>query len=331
MNVAVVGCGVMGNIHSRIYNSLKKVKLAAVCDIDPKAARKIGKLYKTKFYQNHLDLLSQNHIDAASIAVPTKDHLRVALDFIERKIPILIEKPIASSSKEAKLIIKAANRNNVFVTTGHIERFNPAVIKLKELLSSNAFGKILSVNIKRVGLFPPRIKDVNILVDLAIHDLDIVSMLLNELPDHVYAKGSGALTNGRLDHAEIFLDFKKFGCFIQANWVTPIKIRQLSITGTKGYAELNYVTQELLVYKSNYEITEVTSFNEFVIKFGKAKFKKINIINQEPLLLEIKNFINVINHDAKPKITLNDALRAIYMAEMVEKSIRTNKVIPIYG
>src|SRR4030066_671039 len=254
MNVAVVGCGVMGGYHSRVYNTLKNVNLVAVCDIDLESAKKIGNLYGVKYYQNYKDLLKNHRIDAASIAVPTSKHLPVALDFIKRKIPILIEKPLARTSIAAKRIIKEAKRENVFVMTGHIERFNPAVTKLLRLLSSKTLGKILSINIKRVGLFPPRIKDADVITDLAVHDLDIATLLAKKDPDYIYARGSGALTKGKCDHAEIFLDFNQFGCFIQANWITPIKVRQLSVTGTKGYAELNYITQELLFYKSNYKI-----------------------------------------------------------------------------
>ncbi len=329
MNVAVVGCGVMGSYHSRIYNQLTGVRLAAVCDTNLSFAKKIGDLYKTKYYQNHKDLINTEQIDAASITAPTTYHLPIALDFIKRKIPVLIEKPLADSTKAAKQIIDAAKKENVFITTGHIERFNPAVSELQRLISLNTFGEILSINIKRVGLFPPRIKDVDVLIDLSVHDLDIATLLAGNLPSHIYARGSGALTNGRLDHAEIFLDFKRFGCFIQSNWITPIKVRQLSLTGTKGYAELNYMTQELLVYKSNYEIDKTESFNEFIVKFGKPQSRKVKIRKEEPLKLELENFIACVKRKGKPKISVEEALRAIQLAELVKKSIKENKVVKI--
>lgn len=329
MKVAVVGCGVMGALHSRIYNSLKGVELVAVCDTNIDAARRIGNQYKAKYYESYKDLLNNHQIDAASIAVPTIYHLPIALDFIKRKIPVLIEKPLADTSKAAKKIIDAALTGNVFIMTGHIERYNPALTKLQRLISLKAFGEIVSINIKRVGLFPQRITGSDVLTDLAVHDLDIATALTKCIPDYIYARGSGVLTKGRYDHAEIFLDFKKFGCFIQANWVTPIKIRQLSITGTKGYAELNYVTQELLVYKSKYKIIQPKGFKEFVAEFGEPEFRKLKIKNQEPLRLEVKNFIDSVNKKANPKITNDEALRAIYLAERARKSILLRKVVKI--
>ncbi len=329
MKVAVIGCGVMGRHHSRIYSGLKGIKLAAVCDINLKSAKEIGNLYNANYYQSHIELLNNLQIDAASIAVPTESHLSVALDFIKRKIPVLIEKPLADSSKSAKIIIDAAKNEKVFVMTGHIERFNPAVSKLLDIVSNNALGKILSINIKRVGLFPQRIIHTNVITDLAVHDLDIATLIAKKNPDYIYAKGSGALTRGRLDNAEIFLDFKEFGCFIQVNWVTPIKVRELSITGTRGYVELDYIDQKLLLYKFNYKAGNFKEFSDFVVKFGKPDFTEVKINKQEPLKVELINFIDCVKKRAKPAMVNEDALKTICLAEKVEKSIYTRKIIKI--
>jgi len=317
----------MGQHHARIFSGFHDVSLVAVCDTNLKTAKSLAKTYKTRYYLNHKELIKKEDLDAASIAVPTKYHLPVALDFIKERIPLLVEKPLADTSMAAKKIIDAARKKKVVLSVGHIERYNPAIIQLQKIVSKKLLGEILSINIKRVGLFPTRVMDVSVLIDLAVHDLDIANTLVKRTPDFLYARGSGALTKGKYDHAEIFLDFKDFGCFIQVNWVTPIKIRQLSITGTKGYAELNYLTQELLVYKSIYKISQPEGFKEFVIKFGNPKTRQVKVKNQEPLKIELRNFIDSVKNKTKPNVSDKEALAAIILAEMAEKSIRTRKVL----
>jgi len=327
LNVAVIGVGNMGRNHARNYSEMSRTNLVGVCDINPKIAQEVAKSFNTNFYVNYKVLIDKEKPDAASIAVPTKYHKDVALDFIKKGIPILIEKPLAANVKEAQKIAKEAFRKNITLAVGHIERFNPAVLKLKELVGNKKLGDILSIIVKRVGLFPPQIKDVNVVTDIAVHDLDIITNILGGLPRFVYASGSGALTNGREDHVEIFLDYESFGCFIQSNWITPIKIRTLSITGTKGHAELNYITQKLTLYKSNYKLWKHKGFKEFVAKFGEPEKISLNIRKKEPLRLELENFLDSVVNKVSPLVTASDGIKALILAEAVNQSIRQHKVI----
>jgi len=329
LNVAVVGVGSMGKNHVRIFSELKKVNLIAVCDINGKNAREISRMYKTKYYSNHKQLIKKEKLNAVSIAVPTELHESVALDFIENNIPVLVEKPLASNVKSAKRLIMKAKKERTLLTVGHVERFNPVVMKLHELIKNGKFGDILSIVIRRVGLFPLNFKDVGVVTDLGVHDLDIVTSLLGKNPEKIFARGGNAFTKKYYDHAEIFLDFGKIGCFILTNWVTPVKIRKLSVTGTKGHAELDFITQKLEVFKSNFKLKQVKGFSKFVKEFGEPKKYEIKINSQEPLKLEMENFVNAITGSEKLKVKPEEALNAIYLSELVNKSINIRKIVKI--
>ncbi len=153
LKIAVIGAGTMGNLHARTYFNLPNVDLVAICDVDKINGERLANLYKTKFYPDYKKLLKEESLDGVSIAVPTLLHKEVATDCIEHGINILIEKPLAGSVEEADQIVKAADAKGITLEVGHIERFNPAIARLKELIKEGIFGKVVSIVIKRVGLF----------------------------------------------------------------------------------------------------------------------------------------------------------------------------------
>lgn len=329
MKVAIIGCGVMGRYHARTYKQFKDVDLVAVCDINQKAAKDLADFYNTKYFTNFRDLIKKMSLDAVSITVPTKLHHQVALAFINSGISVLVEKPLAENVKQARDIANLAKQNKVTLLTGHIERFNPAVEKLQQLLNNGEFGDILSIVVKRVGLFPSRIQDTDVVTDLAVHDLDIITNIVGKLPNSVFARGGGGLTDNRIDYAEIYLNFGNFASFLEVNWVTPVKIRNLSITGTKGYGELNYISQKLDLYRTNYIMKKSDKFSQFVVKSGKVSKQQVPITRVEPLKLEIENFINSVKGFNKPKVSGEDGVRAVMLAEAVKKSIKSGKLVRI--
>ncbi len=329
LRMAVIGTGVMGTLHARIFSQLPQVKLVAVCDSDHKKGRSLALFYKTKYYSDYATLLTEEILDGVTIAVPTSLHKEVALACIKAGVNILVEKPLAQSAKDASLIDKAAQKKKVLLAVGHIERFNPAVIKLKEFIERGVFGKIISVVIKRVGLYPPRIKDVSVITDLAVHDLDIICNLLNKFPKRLFANGGTGINRYQIDYADILLDFDGINCYLQTNWITPIKIRTLSITGTSGYAELDYITQELILYKvkKDSKLPLPKSFKKFVSKFGKSKKISVQVKKEEPLKLEILDFLNSITKKRSPAVTGEQGILALKLAETVLKSLNQKKII----
>lgn len=313
IKAAVVGVGNMGQSHARTYYYLNEADLVAVCDINKKRADEVAAKYNTKAFSDYKEMLNSfPRLDVVSIAVPTKFHQEVACFFLKNGINVLLEKPIADSLEKAKEIIKMARVNRAKLTVGHTERFNPAVIKLKEIIEEGKLGKILSIIARRVGVFPPNIKDANVFFDLAVHDIDIINFLLNRKPDKIYKHSAKFHTKTNEDAGEIFLLYGDSAAFIQVNWVTPVKIRTLAVTGTKGYAELDYISQKLTLHKAKVE-KKIDDFTEF-LRFSKPNSFSVKIKKEEPLKLEIKSFIECIKNNTKPKVTGEDALNALQIA-----------------
>jgi UDP-N-acetylglucosamine 3-dehydrogenase len=231
---------------------------------------------------------------------------------------VLIEKPIADTVENAKEIIEAAKRNRVKIAVGHVERFNPGVQRLKSMMKKGELGTITTVLARRVGVFPPQIKDANVIIDLAVHDIDVLNYLLGKTPIRIHAEAGKALINRREDYADILLKYDGINAFVQVNWITPIKIRSLAITGTKGYAEINYVTQKLVLYKSKYE-KEFETFDD-IVRFAEPEIVKVKVRKSEPLKEELKDFISCIKSNKQPLVSGEDGLKALELALEIVKS-----------
>lgn len=322
MNAAVIGVGNMGKHHARNYSEISNVNLVAIADTEPKIGQTIARNFKCKYYENYHEMLEKEEIDLVTIAVPTKFHKKVALDCINKGIHILLEKPIAATVAEAKEIVAKAKARNIKFTVGHIERFNPAVLKLKEMVDKGKLGKITSITTRRIGPMPTRIKDANVVIDIGVHDIDLMNWFYGKLPSQIVAGGGNALNKTLQDYVDIFLKYGECSGLAQANWITPVKIRKMTVSGTKAYAEINFITQDLDIYESNYS-TEYDSFGEFVIKFGEPRDKKvIKTDNIEPLKAEIKSFIKAIKENDRPVVTAREAIDALDIACKVDRMIR---------
>jgi len=328
INVAVIGTGNMGRNHVRVYSEIDNVNLVAVSDVDKKVGKNIAWKFTCNYYTDYKKMLLHEDIDAVSIAVPTKFHKNVAIECIRGGKHVLIEKPIADTVEHGEKIWQEANDHGVLLMVGHIERFNPAVISLKKIIDGGQLGEVTSIIAKRVGVFPPQIKDANVILDLGIHDIDIFNFLLDKRPREVFTKSGRALGSQREDHALIILDYGDVSCFAQTNWITPVKIRTLAVTGTKGYAELNYITQELNIFESVYEKGH-DSFGDFILKFGTPNEIKVNVQKEEPLKLEIQNFIDSIAGKAKPLVDGEDGIRALKIAVKSVESYKKGHPIPL--
>jgi UDP-N-acetylglucosamine 3-dehydrogenase len=263
-------------------------------------------------------MLAKEKLDLVSVCVPTSMHHAVARDVMEARVNLLLEKPITKDLKQAEELIVLAKAKGVKFAIGHIERFNPAVRKLKEMVDQGKLGDITSMVARRVGLFPPQIKDADVVIDLAVHDIDVFNFLLGRKPDRVLCESGKALITQREDYADIFMKYGSTNAFIQVNWITPVKIRTLSVTGTKGYAELNYITQELVIYESIYE-RQYSDFGDFVVKFGEPNKIVIDVKKGEPLKAELQSFIACVENDRQPDVTGEDGIAALRIALEAEK------------
>lgn len=291
LKVGVVGLGAMGNNHVRLYSQLK-CKLAGVADINPAIAKEIGEKYHTPYYQDYHQLIPK--VDAVSIAVPTTAHYAVVMDFLREGKHCLVEKPIAFSLDEASEMIKLAQKKQVNLAVGHIERFNPAVVSLKQIVDDGKLGKLLIISTRRVGPSVSRIRDVGVVIDSATHDIGVIRYLVGRDPIKIFSR-VGRLKHAKEDHAVIMLDFDGTTACIEVNWFTPHKVRTLVATGSEGIAYLDYIEQKLTVCNSH---------NENIV----------NILEGEPLKLELEDFLNSIVLRRKPAVDGEEGLAILRIA-----------------
>lgn len=309
LRAGVIGVGAMGKNHARLYSELPGVQLVGVADADENLAASIGRDYDCKPYADYHDLLNKN-LDVLSIVVPTTLHKQVALDAIKKGINILVEKPIADTVKNADEVIRAARKKGIKLMVGHVERFNPAIMRLKELIDSGLLGKVVSISAKRVGPYNPRIRDVGIVLDLGTHDIDIMSYLYGEKIKEVYAS-AGTVVHSHEDHAIITLNFDNGSSgVIDTNWLTPHKVRNLTVIGSQGIAEVNYIEEALRIFDQEW--------------VRDAKIEK-----EEPLKLELIHFIDCVQHNRKPLVSGEDGRHALEVALAAVESARTGKVCEI--
>lgn len=297
VRVAVIGAGNMGRNHLRNYFLLPEADLVALADINPET-KSLAEEYKAEYFTNYKQMIDEVRPDAVSIVVPTPFHSEVASYVMGRGIHCLLEKPITSTIEEADELIALAKKHNVVFTVGHIEHYNPVIRKLKELLDADKVGKITSIVCKRVGGFPSVEPKTDVIIDLAVHDIDIISFLLGKQPTKIYSHGSRTYHSSKIDSAEILMDYGDVSGFVQANWLTPVKIRTIAVTGSEGYVEGNYITQELEFYRHNMSKAANGGFSNFVVKMGDPEKDIIKVDFEEPLAVELKAFLATI-HGAK--------------------------------
>jgi UDP-N-acetylglucosamine 3-dehydrogenase len=226
LRMAVIGIGFWGKNHVRVLSEMPEVELVAVCDIDRQRADLIAKKYGLKAYDESMEIYSKENLDAVTICVWSSKLAEEAIKALKMGKHVLVEKPMASSVKEAQQVLKIAEAENLKLQVGFIERFNPGVKRVKETIDKGVAGSLVSATAKRVSKWPQRIGDIGVVKDTAIHDIDIVRFLFNEDPISVYAR-AGSLQHERFeDYAQIMLAFSNGkSAFLESNWLTPYKIR----------------------------------------------------------------------------------------------------------
>tara|TARA_Y100000310_G_scaffold274378_1_gene290355 strand:- start:1197 stop:2192 length:996 start_codon:yes stop_codon:yes gene_type:complete len=328
INVAVIGLGSMGKNHARVYSKMDDVNLVAVCDVNGEA-KDVASEFNANYYKDHKEMFEKEEIDAVSICVPTKLHKRVAIDAIENKINVLVEKPIATTKEEAKEIIDAAEKNNVKLMIGHVERFNPVIVELKRRVENNELGNVFLIKSERFSPFPKRVVDVGVTIDLSVHDIDVMQHLLGSKVKSVYGINSQKIHS---KHEDLMMSIIKFSDntsgITSCNWITPKIVRELILIGEKGMFKADYLKQELSFFK-----------NEFVDKYIDWEHRNLNIIEgdvmeikierKEPLRNELEAFISCIQKDEKPPVTGQDGLESLNVALKFLESAKTNEVIDL--
>jgi predicted dehydrogenase len=299
MKTAVIGVGHLGKHHARLYAELPGVELVGVVDLQADRAAEIAQAHGSQPFTDYRDLFGK--VDAVSLAVPTTDHARIGVDLLEHGIDILVEKPIASTLDEARLLIDTAARHGRILQTGHVERFNPVVTAAIEVATTPQFFEI-----HRLAAFTPRSLDIDVVLDLMIHDLDIVLRLVKSPVVEVRAVGIPILSR-KADIANARVEFEN-GCVanLTASRVSFEKIRKLRFFQPHDYISVDYSTQTGTMVS---------------LRMGRVIEKKLEPPNGEPLKLELESFVKAVEARSTPVVSGEDGLRALELAMNINEEI----------
>ncbi len=324
MRALVVGTGVMGRHHARVWSEMQGVDLAGVADLDAARANEITARHGGTPFGDHRAALEALRPDLVSVCVPTSAHLAVARDALVAGAAVLVEKPVTGSIAGATELRETAARTGGVLACGYIERYNPAVRAARDIIASASIGQVTSLLVRRVGLMPSRITDTDVVRDLMVHDIDACRFLLGgAMPNAVTASGGAALLSDRIDHAEALLSFPGVGVMLQTNWITPVKVRGVIITGDRGYAEIDYLQQSVVIYRPRAASPdlEFENFAEFLAASEGYVAETIPVPRREPLVAELQAFVAAVRGDGDDIIGIDDALVTLDIADRVCASI----------
>ena len=326
IRVAVAGCGVMGRNHLRVLSELVETELAAVSDQDSNAVAAASQKYGIPGFASWRDMLDQERLDALVVAVPTRIHREVGVAALERGLHVLVEKPITYTLEEGRTLVEAARRAKRMLAVGHIERFNPAVRELKRRVRAGDLGRVFQINARRQGPFPARIRDVGVVIDLATHDLDVMSDIVRSPVDRVYAETEQRIHTEHEDMVNALLRFENGAVgVLQVNWLTPTKIRELSVLGERGMFVVNYLTQELTFFK-NADVDAGFARGDLQ-SVSEGEVVRFPITQAEPLRLELESFLQSVQLGRPAEVDGEAGLRALHLALAIVTSARDARVV----
>ncbi len=300
VRVAVIGAGEFGRRHMRVVSRLERAELAAVIDVDPARAASATAEFGGQALPDLASLAGR--VDAAVVAVPTVAHVDVACALVEAGIDVLVEKPIASDLASARRLVETAESHGRVLQVGHLERFNPAVTALTGIVSLPLFFEV-----HRLSTFTPRSLDVDVVLDLMIHDIDVVLSLVGMMPEEIRAAGISILTP-KVDIANVRLAFPN-GCIanLTASRVSTERVRKLRLFQPHQYISVDYSRQEL--------------FAVAVTDDHRISSNPIEVVREEPLRLELESFLECVMSRGKPRVGGRDACRALEVALAIARSI----------
>jgi predicted dehydrogenase len=308
MRVGVVGVGHLGRHHARILSTLAGVSLVGVADINEGRAREIATQYGSTAYDDWRQLLTM--VDAVTVAAPTEAHATVAAAFLEQGVHVLVEKPMTTTTGEADRLLALAQARRVTLAVGHTERFNPAVAHVKPLLHEPRF-----IEVHRLGTFPERSLDIDVVFDLMIHDLDLVLDIVGAEVTALEAVGVPVLTP-RVDIANVRLRFAN-GCIanLTASRISRDRVRKIRFFQRDVYVSVDYAAQEVEMYRLVPQAGQMP-----VIQGG-----KLEIARQEPLQRELEDFVAAIRDNRPPLVTGQQGRAALALAERVVERMEMTK------
>jgi UDP-N-acetylglucosamine 3-dehydrogenase len=307
MKIVQIGTGGWGKNHTRVLSELGV--LVAVCDADSQKSKEYGEKYSVNHYETLDELLTSEEFDGAFVVTPTSTHTEIAKKLLEAKKHVFVEKPMTYKSEDGERLAKLAEKNKVILTCGYIERFNPAVDVVKKIVKEKKFGELVMLEFHRENRMPLHIKDVGIIYDTSVHDIDTANWLFDDMPHVVFAR-AGRIKHEHEDFASIMLGYKNDKvAIISSNWITPKRVRKFNAVCTDAIISSDFITQEIIVEKSDESET-------------------IQSEKQEPLSLEIQSFLGAIEGKNDLIVKSQQAVNVTKIAEAALLS--SQKGIPIY-
>lgn len=311
LGVAVIGTGFWGKNHARNYKEIETTNLVAICDVNPERAKAIADQYGVKAYTDSSLMLKDPEIQAVSVCTWSIKLAEEALKCLNAGKHVLVEKPMATDTRQAQTLIDTAKANDLHLTVGFLMRFIPGLQQIKQAVETKKIGELVSATAKRVTQWPERIGDVGVVKDTAIHDIDVMRFISGEDPVSVYAKMGSMRHRQFEDYAQIMLTYESGKtAFIESNWLTPYKIRSLNVTGSEAIMRLDYNSQELWIENAKESLQPRLPF-------------------EEPLKAELKHFAECVTEKKKPVITGEDGYKALQIALASMESSAKNTVIKL--
>jgi UDP-N-acetylglucosamine 3-dehydrogenase len=311
LGIAVIGTGFWGKNHARVYKELANTKLVAICDVNAERAKLIANQFGVKAFTSSSRMLENKEVEAVSVCTWSTMLAREALKALQAGKHVLVEKPMATNTKQAETLLRIAEENGLHLTVGFLMRFIPGLQSIREAVASKKIGELVSATAKRVSEWPERIGDVGVVKDTAIHDIDVMRFISDADPISVYAK-MGSMKHRKFeDYAQIMLTYEEGkSAFIESNWLTPYKTRTLTVTGSDAIMRLDYITQELWIER-------------------KKETVQPRLPIQEPLKLELQHFAECVMDKKKPIVTGIDGLKALQIAIAAQKSSVKNAAVKL--
>lgn len=329
LRIALVGAGAMGTNHLRVLRDFDEsaVTVVGVAESFPDTLARAARIFHVSGFADYRAMIERVSPDLVVVVTPTATHFEVASFALERGCHTLVEKPVARSVEEAQALVELSRERGVILAVGHVERFNPAVRRLKQLLEEGTLGAIYQLHARRLGPFPPRIRDVGVTLDLATHDLDAMRFVTGSRVESVFAQTRQLV---RHNFEDLLLGMLRFDSgalgMLDVNRLTPTKARELTVTGERGMFYLNYLTQELTFTENDYEPSAWGQMGSLA-GVGDGVMTRYKVHKAEPLRLEYEDIFRAIHEGSQVGVSGEDGLAALAIAQDILESAQTGKVI----
>jgi virulence factor len=320
IRIGVIGVGNMGQHHARVLSSMKDVELVGVADINVERGLETASKYKVRFFEDYCDLLPL--VEAVCVAVPTRLHYAVGINCLLAGIHVLIEKPIAASISEAESLVNAAAESQCILQVGHIERFNPAFKELSQVLKTE---ELLALEAHRMSPYSDRANDVSVVLDLMIHDIDLLLELAASPVTKLTASGTRSLDSGYLDYVTATLGFANgIVATLTASKVTHRKIRRIVAHCKNSFTEADFLKNEILIHRQT-TANSLTDHRQVLYRQD-GVIEKVYTSNIQPLSAELEHFVNCVHGGNQPSVGGEQALKALRLASLIEQMALEDRV-----